>query len=141
MVARMRRWGAGLVAALGLIVAACGDDDASTPSAEQLDGQTFESTSVEGRELVGGTKVTLNFDDDGLAVRAGCNTLFGGFEIAGGVIAVGAMAQTMMACTDDLTQQDQFLVEFFEAGPTITLDHETLTLTGRDVTITAEAVD
>lgn len=123
------------------MLVACGDDDPSTPNAEQLDGQTFESTSVQGHEMVTGTNVTVNFDDDGISVRAGCNTLFGAYEIAGGAVAVGAMAQTMMACTDDLAQQDQFLVEFFEAGPSITLDNDTLTLTAQGVTITAEAID
>jgi heat shock protein HslJ len=140
MVGTMRTWRTGLLVTVGLMLVACGDDGASTPDADELDGRTFESTAVEGHELVGGTKVTLDFDDDGLAVRAGCNTMFGGFEIAGGALAVGAMAQTMMACTDDLSQQDQFLVGFFEAGPSITLDGRRLTLTAQGVTITAEAV-
>jgi heat shock protein HslJ len=137
----MRSLRTALLVVLGLTAAACSDDDPSTPNAEQLDGQTFESTSVEGYEMVAGTNVTVSFDDDGVAVRAGCNTLFGAFEITGGAITVGAMAQTMMACTDDLAQQDQFLVEFFESGPTITLDDDTLTLVGQGVTITAEEID
>ena len=120
---------------------ACGsDDDASVPDAAALNGQTFKSTSIEGHDLTAGTNVTLAFDGDGISVNAGCNTIFGQLEIVDGALSVGTMAQTMMGCTDDLMEQDQFLVEFLEAGPAISLDHDTLTLTGADTTITADAI-
>lgn len=131
----------GMLVLVGLTMVACGDDAASAPEAEQLHGQTFKSTSIEGHEMVAGTNVTVGFDSDGVSVNAGCNTLFGAFEITDGVFEVGPMAQTLMACSDDLMQQDDFLVGFFEAGPTITLDKDTLTLVGGDVTMTAEAID
>ena len=51
------------------------------------------------------------------------------------------MAQTMMACTDDLMTQDTFLAEFLTSGPTITLDGRTLTLAGADATIVADVLD
>lgn len=137
----MRLSRTGLILLLALTISACGDDDSSTPRAEQLHGHTFKSTSIDGREMVAGTNVTISFDDDGLAVNAGCNTLVGAFEIDDGVLVVGTMAQTLMACTDDLMQQDQFLVGFLEAGPTVTLDKGTLTLVGENVTLTAEAID
>lgn len=131
----------GLLLVLGLAVTACGDDGATTPTAEQLRGQTFKSTSVEGRELVAGTNVTFDFDDNGVAVNAGCNTLLGTSEVASGALVVGTMAQTMMACTDDLMQQDAFLLEFLQAKPAITLDQGTITLVGQNVSITAEPID
>ena len=124
-----------------LLASGCGDDDPAAPAVGGLAGKTFESTTVEGHEMVAGTNVTMSFDQDGMAVNAGCNTLRGAITIEDGVLAVGPMAQTMMACTDDLMAQDTFLGEFFAAGPTITLDDGTLVLTTPDASITAEEVD
>jgi heat shock protein HslJ len=119
----------------------CSDDDSdSTPTLGRLAGMTFESTDVAGHDMVAGTSVTLTFDDDGLAVNAGCNTLFGGVTIDDGTLVVGTMAQTQMACTEDLMAQDALLVSFLEGGPSVRLDGKTLTLAGTDVTITAEVV-
>ena len=106
-----------------------------------LDGKSFESTDVEGHDMVAGTNVAMTFDEDGVAVSAGCNTLRGAITIAGGVLQVGPMAQTMMACSDDLLTQDTFLAELFSSGPTITLDGRTLTLTGAQATIVADVQD
>lgn len=122
-------------------LAGCSDDDPAAPAAAALTGRTFESTAVEGHPMAGGTNVTLSFDTDGIAVNAGCNTLFGAVTIEGGSLQVGALAQTMMACTDDLMAQDTFLSEFLTAGPSITLDDGTLILTGPAATITADEID
>ena len=46
-------------------------------AAADLDGTTYESTSVEGHDLVPGEPVRLVFEDDTMSVSAGCNTLFG----------------------------------------------------------------
>ena len=132
----------GLVAlAVVLSITACtGDDRVLVPDAAALYGQTFESTSIEGHDMTAGTDVTFAFDGDGISVNVGCNTMFGQLEIVDGVLSVGTMAQTMMGCTDDLMEQDQFLAVFLESGPSVSLDHETLTLTGADTTITADAI-
>jgi heat shock protein HslJ len=132
-----------VVACLTIVLGvACSDDnDSSTPTVAGLAGKTFESTSVEGHEMVAGTNVTMTFDSDGVAVNAGCNTLRGAITIADGTLQVGPMAQTLMACTDDLTAQDTFLAGFFVAKPTITLDGRTLRLEGPDATITADVQD
>src|SRR5687767_1039984 len=86
------------------VATGCGDD-AAAPTVDDLAGSTFESTSVEGHDMVAGTNVTMTFDADGVAVHAGCNTLRGGLAIEDGTLQVGTMAQTMMACTDDLMAQ------------------------------------
>jgi heat shock protein HslJ len=120
-----------------LVATGCSDED-STPTMGRLDGTTFESTLVTGHDLVGGTHVRMTFEQDGISVNAGCNTLVGSASVAGERLLVGTMAQTMMACTDDLTAQDQFLAQFFESKPTISLDGRTLRLTGPDATIVAD---
>lgn len=130
------------VAAVGTVaVSGCGDDDGDAPTLAELAGRTFESTDVEGHEMVAGTNVTMTFDEDGVAVMAGCNTLRGGAAITEGALQIGVMAQTMMACTDDLAAQDTFLVDFFTSGPGITLDGDTLTVSGAEASIVADAVE
>ena len=39
---------------------------------------------------------------DSISAQAGCNTQNGGYTITDGVLEVGAMASTMMACDDAL---------------------------------------
>ena len=57
--------------------------DSVAPSKEELSGQTYEATSVEGYELVPGTALRVGFDGDNLAVRAGCNTLQAAYTFEG----------------------------------------------------------
>jgi heat shock protein HslJ len=131
-----------VVCLAALVAGGCSDDDAdSTPTVAGLAGKSFESTDVEGHEMVAGTNVAMAFDEDGVAVSAGCNTLRGAITIDGGALQAGPMAQTMMACSDDLMTQDAFLAEFFSSGPTITLDGRTLTLAGSGATIVADVQD
>jgi heat shock protein HslJ len=133
-----------LVCALG----ACADSDdgdspstSSTPAATTidaatLDGATYASTSVEGAELVEGTTVQVGFEDDTMSVWAGCNTLFGPFEVDGTTIAWATEpAATMMMCESDLVEQDRWLTELFGAGVDATVEGDDLTLQGGGVTI------
>jgi heat shock protein HslJ len=135
-----------------LALAACGSDDGSpaaddslpavgsAPAADDLADRAFESTGVTGHELVADTAIELGFTSDSLSARAGCNSMNGGYSIADGVLVVGAMASTMMACSDELMAQDAWLSEFLSSGPAIGLDGDTLTLTGDDATVTLAAV-
>jgi heat shock protein HslJ len=127
-----------------LAFAACGSDDdtasGSAPTADELEGTTFESTDVTGHELVADTTISLAFQDDRVSANGGCNTMNGGYTITDGTLEVAAMASTMMACSDELMAQDDWLAEFLAGGPEIALDGDTLTLTGGDSTMTLEAV-
>jgi heat shock protein HslJ len=125
-----------------LALAACGSDDdspaadeslpavGSAPAADDLAGRAFESTEVTGHELVADSTIELAFTTDSLSARAGCNSMNGGYSITDGALEVGAMASTMMACSDDLMAQDTWLSEFLSSAPAIALDGDTLTLTG-----------
>jgi heat shock protein HslJ len=108
------------------------------PTAEELDGHTFVATSVDGRELVAASELTLAFEDGRISAMAGCNTMNGSYTIDDGALEVGALAQTAMACEDALMDQDQWLASFLESSPTVALADSVLTLTGDDATITAE---
>lgn len=139
-----------LLLLLGGLLAACADDSGNTTSeptssgetsdtpvdSAALEGTTYVSTGVEGHELVPGTEIRLGFEDDGMSVSAGCNTMFGSYELTDTTLAwAGEPASTMIACEPDLADQDRWLAELFTAGVTATSDGETLTLTGDGVTI------
>ncbi len=129
------------------MLASCGDDsdddagaDASAVTAADLNGKAFLSTSVEGHDLVEGSAITLSFEGDTLGANAGCNSLSGGFTVEENELVVGDnLASTMMACSDDLMAQDQWLSSFLSDDPKISLDGDVLTLNEGDVTITLSA--
>lgn len=138
-----------LLAALLLLAAACGDDDdgesttpaaadgAAAPTADDLDGRSFEATEATGHELVEGSTVRVSFEGDNVSAIAGCNTMTGAYSIEDGRLVVGELAQTMMACDDALTAQDEWLSTLLTGSPTIELDGDALVLSGDEGTIRA----
>lgn len=101
-----------------------------------LDGTSYASTSVEGRELVPGSTIDMSFDGDSMSVWAGCNNLFGAFEVDDTTLAWSTEpAATMMACEPALADQDQWLTDLLTSGVTATGGGDTLTLEGDGVTI------
>ncbi|RYP82205.1 META domain-containing protein [Nocardioides guangzhouensis] len=116
-----------------------GSPSAAAVSATDLDGSVYESTSVEGHELVEGTTVRIEFEDGSMAVSAGCNTLFGPYDVTDGVLKwSGPAASSMMGCEDALAAQDAWLTDLFATGVDATLDGTTLSLASGDVTMTLE---
>ncbi|MGF9762261.1 META domain-containing protein [Microvirga sp. 0TCS3.31] len=112
------------------------DDSSATLDAAALAGRSYASTSVEGAELVEGTTIEVGFEDDTMSVNAGCNTMFGPFEVDGTTIAwASEPAATMMMCEPDLIEQDRWLTEFFQAGADATTEGDALTLQAGGVTI------
>lgn len=134
-----------LLAAVGaLAVAACGSDSdgsADAPTADDLDGRAFTSTDVDGHELVAGSTIGIAFQGTSLSANAGCNTMNGAYAITDGALEVDALTMTMMACPDELMDQDTWLSELLTDGPEITIDDTTLTITGDDATITFAEVE
>ena len=122
------------VVAPGLTLSACAADTGAGgrgrgADAPDLEGRSFLSTEVFGHDMAPDTQVHVTFQDDRIAVRAGCNTIMGAATWDGGVLAVAEpMARTMMACTDDLMRQDDWLDAFFTSQPALSLDGTTLTL-------------
>ncbi len=134
---------------LALAVSACGDDDAPATatddraalSLDDLDGRVFASARVEGRRLVDGTRVRLGFDGDELSADAGCNHLFGSAALEGDTLVVSGMGGTEMGCPQVLHDQDAWLTGFLDAGATVTLTDDLLTLTGGNVVVELEEQD
>lgn len=136
-----------LVALVVLVSAGCGDDDGdggggtsagSAPEAADLDGSTFTVTDVEGQDVVEGSTITIGFAEGLVVAAGGCNSLRGGYTVEDGALVVDVLASTQMACDEPLMAQDDWIGALLESGPSVTLEGDTLTLSGGDVTVTAE---
>ncbi|GAA2159810.1 heat shock protein HslJ [Humibacillus xanthopallidus] len=114
------------VVAVGALLSlgACGSS-----SSPDLNGKSYTSTQVTGHELVAGSTVTLAFADGRISANAGCNTMNGAATWDTGKLVVpGPLASTMMACSDELMKQDQWVSSFLTSSPALKLDGDTLTL-------------
>lgn len=78
-------------------------------SIDQVEGKSFVSTSVKGRDLVAGTSLKLSFEGGRMSANAGCNTMSGGATVSGGLLKwSGHPLQTMMACGDGKDEQEKW---------------------------------
>lgn len=133
---QLRPWAALVLAALAL--AACGGDDeaGSAVDASDLEGRTYVATTIDGAALVDGSSLMLTFADGRVAVTGGCNTSTGPFDVDDGVLLVGPLGQTMMACEPAaLMEQDVWVGEFLESEPTVRGDGSHLTLASETISI------
>jgi heat shock protein HslJ len=86
-------------------------------------------------QLVPGSRIDLSFVD-GLGARAGCNHLFGRYQIDGDTLIVDQMGMTEMGCDPALMAQDQWLIAFLGSRPTFRLAGNDLVLTSGDTVMT-----
>lgn len=106
-------------------------------TAADIEGREFLSTAVEGRTLVDGTQIRLSFGTDGtLSAAAGCNTMFGSFDLDGNELVVGTLGSTEMGCDPDRHAQDDWLAALLAGRPAISVDGDELALTAGAVTVT-----
>ncbi len=80
---------------------------------------------------------SLTFEATRIGASAGCNQMSGEYEVADGVLKVGMLAMTEMACEEPLMSQDTWLAGFLD-GATATLDDTTLTLAKDGTTLTLQ---
>jgi heat shock protein HslJ len=139
----------GLLAAITLL-AACSSTGAASPhpsgapgdaavpaTADALVGRTFLATDSEGTQLVEGSQVRLTFEATRIGASAGCNQMSAEYELTHGVLHVGQMAMTEMACEEPLMAQEAWLAAFLP-GATASLDGTTLMLTKDGIAVTLE---
>lgn len=126
-----------------VMIGGCGSD-AAEPTGQaatwqDVDSLTYQSTAVTQADapkaLASEDPISIRFGGSDLAAQAGCNTLTGGASITDGVLEVGQLASTRMACDPALMEQDQWLSEFLTSNPAATIDDGTLTLTSNDTVI------
>jgi heat shock protein HslJ len=118
-----------------IVIAGC---DAGQGGAT-LEGRAFLSTSVTDdaapMPLVPGTVVRLSFADGQINASAGCNSIGGAYQVVDGILAFDGGGMTEMGCDPDLHAQDEWLVAFLAARPTVALDGAELVLTSDGTTI------
>jgi heat shock protein HslJ len=130
-----------LVAILALAACTPGGAPTAAPSAggevtyEQLEGRSFVVTSAEGYEVVPDSQIQITFEDGRIGISAGCNSMGSQYRVEGGVLSVGDMITTEMACEPPLMAQDAFISNFVP-NTTLTLDGDTLTMAKDAVTLT-----
>ena len=124
---------------LGRVLAGCGEDadrGSATAGRETVDlaDRTFVSTDVRCHDLVEDTSVTLSFESDRVSASAGCNTFMGAASWDDGTLSLDdeELAATMMACSPEQQEQDDWLTGFLASSPDLALDGSTLTV-GDDV--------
>lgn len=116
---------------------------------DQLTGRTFVSDqpvkypeSAPASALVAGTSLELAFTEDGIAASAGCNRMAGGAQLDGSVLVLdGALATTMMACSDDIAATEAWYGQFLSGKPTLTLTGLDLRMEGGETPGTVEMAE
>ena len=84
----------------------CGGDPAG-----MIRGDAWSIDSLEGKPLVPGSSITIQFAADGSVTgTAGCNRYRGSFVVRGSELVIGPAASTRMACNPDVDgQESRFL--------------------------------
>jgi heat shock protein HslJ len=124
-----------ILAAMSLAAcSATGSPASPSPAAGSVDGRTFLSTTVTGRDLVPGTTIRVSFKDGQLSVNAGCNHIGAAYSITDGRLHLGSMLSTGMGCDQALMAQDGWVSAFF-GGATVALAGDALTLANGGVTM------
>ena len=134
----------GLVAALALLVAACGEPSEAETLGEELEGRTWRSQDVliEGgfdRELfplVRGTQIVATFEDGRLRVHTGCEIKLGSVTIrTAGAVTVTDLQQSAAPCDEAMDEQDRLVTDLLLEGPTVTVEDDFMTWTGRSLVV------
>jgi heat shock protein HslJ len=78
-------------------------DDDEEDTVDGIDGEwrLTKASDADGTMNLGGVPVTLVFSGTSVAGQAPCNGYTAEATVAGDAVAIGAVAQTRMACTDD----------------------------------------
>jgi heat shock protein HslJ len=118
------------------------------PSARDLLDRAFISAEAtengKPRPLVPGTHIRVAFFEQPkgrrrVGWRAGCNGYGGDVEFTDNRLLIGLIAGTLIGCSDELSEQDQWLGHFFSSDPKWRLSDDRLVLSSADTVIELEA--
>ncbi len=98
----------------GVGVAHLDQSQLSAYSWELVHAQDSQGQELAGLQLTEPVAVTLNFNQDALSIRGGCNNLFGPYTLKGHTIEIKQLAATMMACPEELMRRDQELARLMQ---------------------------
>ncbi len=124
--------------AIGLFCLACSgpnNEEGSDLHSALLD-RTFVSESIEGWQLVPGTEVRLRFRNQELSADAGCNSINGSYTISGSTLTMPGYGMTEMGCDPPRHAQDQWLLDFLRAKPSLELVEPRLVMSTPDAKMT-----
>lgn len=74
------------------------------------------------------TTISIAFTDTQVSGSFGCNSFFGGYTVDGQQITFSQLAQTLMACEDQINQQENQLSKALQSVQTFTINGDTLRL-------------
>lgn len=91
---------------LGLLVLlpACASH---TPAGAPLVGTTWQLNAYQQTRPLGGTAITLSFDEDTLGGSAGCNQYGGGYQLEASRLSISDLAMTEMFCMEPAGVMEQ----------------------------------
>ena len=85
------------VTADGRTVSGCGG---GTIAPATLAGTSWSVVSVNGKAVPGGGDYFIQFSENRLSAKFGCNSLSGGYRVNGDHLSVGDMQQTLIGCPE-----------------------------------------
>jgi len=113
---------------------------------QDLAGTSWEVTSYNnGKQAVVGvlaeTSLTAVFGEDGtISGSGGCNNFNGSYEVDSSSITIGPLASTMMACEQDVMDQEAAFLAALESAATYRVEGTTLEMRTKDDALAVIAV-
>ena len=93
------------------VLSGCGGEPASL-----LLGPEWVVESIDGARLIGNSRVTIAFQEDGrVAGLASCNRYLATYELTGEGLSIAGGASTMMACEPSLMAQERRFLDALAA--------------------------
>jgi heat shock protein HslJ len=90
-----------------------------------LAGSSWTAIRVGNLATVAGSEPTATFTADQVQGTTGCNSYFGSYEYAGGVIKIGPIGSTAMACLDGAVgATEQRFVAAMQGASSVSIDPE-----------------
>ncbi len=123
-----------------VLISSCGG-----PVGMDLEGVTWELSSMGGYSLISGTRITLSFVGGEVRGNAGCNTYFGGYDLSGtGDLQITDIGATEMACLSPqgvMQQESTYLQYLASVVKAVRIEYELRlqNAAGLDVLIFTEA--
>ncbi|MFG1172748.1 META domain-containing protein [Erwiniaceae bacterium CAU 1747] len=127
---------------LGIVAAAGCSSDGHRVDEQSLLDQYFVLSSVDGRAVVqrAGIRPGIHFAPGMRVSGVMCNRFFGQGQLAQDRLKVPELATTRMPCRDgELNQWEQTLSQLLNAGASVALHQQTLTLSGAGHTLVYQA--
>ncbi|MEE8600766.1 META domain-containing protein [Euzebya tangerina] len=106
-------------------------------TADDLMGRTLEATTVQGYEMVDGTGITMTFEDERVAVMAGCNVIRFAWSVdQDGQVSLTNGSMTRRGCAEPLMAQDRWLMDLLAGeGLTWETDGDALVIAGAEASL------